>query len=127
MPPQRQDPADLLPLTPAAFYIAMSLTVRARHGYAIMQDVAELSRGAMNIGPGTLYRSLQRMQVDGLIEELVDYSDGDADDDRRRYYRLSAMGKRVAAAEARRLDALVEAASSRGLLRGRIDSARRAK
>jgi DNA-binding PadR family transcriptional regulator len=86
------------------------------HGYAIMRDVERLSGGAMRLGPGTLYRSVQRMVVDGLIEERDIALDGETDDERRRYYRLTTKGLAVARAEAKRLDALVNAARARKLL-----------
>jgi DNA-binding PadR family transcriptional regulator len=86
------------------------------HGYAIMRDVERLSGGAMRLGPGTLYRSVQRMVVDGLIEERDISLDDETDDERRRYYRLTARGGAVARAEAKRLEALVDAARTRKLL-----------
>jgi len=86
------------------------------HGYAIMRDVERLSGGAMRLGPGTLYRSVQRMVVDGLIEERDIALDGETDDERRRYYRLTTRGLAVARAEAQRLAVLVNAARARKLL-----------
>jgi DNA-binding PadR family transcriptional regulator len=81
-----------------------------------MQDVARVTNGETKLGPGTLYRSIQRMLVDGLIEELEIALDSEADDDRRRYYRLTARGLDVARAEASRLADLVDAARARDLL-----------
>jgi len=104
------------PLTPAVFHIMVALADGEAHGYGIMQDVQRVTGGEMKLGPGTLYRSIQRMLIDGLIEELEIALDDEADDDRRRYYRLTAKGMAVARAEAARLDALVEAARARGLL-----------
>jgi DNA-binding PadR family transcriptional regulator len=86
------------------------------HGYAIMRDVERLSGGAMRLGPGTLYRSVQRMVVDGLIEERDIALDDETDDERRRYYRLTTRGLAVARAEAQRLAVLVNAARARKLL-----------
>ena len=111
-----RDPADVLPLTPAAFAITLVLAERARHGYAIMQEVGRLTDGELTLGPGTLYRSLQRLRVDGVIEELVDHSDPSSEDERRRYYRLTSFGRRLARAESARLARLVDAAAARGLL-----------
>jgi DNA-binding PadR family transcriptional regulator len=104
------------PPTPAVFHIMVALADGEAHGYGIMQDVQRVTGGEMKLGPGTLYRSIQRMLIDGLIEELEIALDDEADDDRRRYYRLTAKGMTVARAEAARLDALVEAARERGLL-----------
>jgi DNA-binding PadR family transcriptional regulator len=113
-----RDPQELLPLTPAVFHILLVLADGEAHGYGIMLEVEELTRGQVRLGPGTLYRSIQRMQVDGLIEEAGERS-GPDDDERRRYYRLTELGRRVAEAEARRLATLVDVATARGLLPGR--------
>ena len=86
------------------------------HGYGIMQDVLRITDGEMKLGPGTLYRSIQRMLVDGLIEELSIALEDEADDDRRRYYRLTPRGTALAKAEAKRLETLVDAARERKLL-----------
>src|SRR6478736_1756020 len=93
----------LLPLTPAVFHILLALADGESHGYGIMQDVDRITSGGTRLGPGTLYRSIQRMLVDGLIEELAIALDDEADDDRRRYYRLTDKGTTVAKAEAQRL------------------------
>jgi DNA-binding PadR family transcriptional regulator len=108
------DPRSLLPLTPAVFHIMLALAERECHGYGIMIEVERLTEGLMRLGPGTLYRSIQRLVLDGLIEELTDSPD--ADDERRRYYRLTKLGLAVAQAEAQRLEILVYAARQRGLL-----------
>jgi DNA-binding PadR family transcriptional regulator len=105
----------LLPLTPAVFHILLALAEGKSHGYAIMQEVDRMTAGQLHLGPGTLYRSIQRMVVDGLIEEL-DIGIAEADDERRRYYRLTRFGHQVARAEARRLATLVREARSRRLL-----------
>jgi DNA-binding PadR family transcriptional regulator len=86
------------------------------HGYAIMRDIDALTGGHVRLGPGTLYRSIQRMVVEGLIQELDERPDPATDDERRRYYRLTAFGQRVAQAEARRLTTLLKAAKARGFL-----------
>jgi DNA-binding PadR family transcriptional regulator len=103
-------------LTPAVFHIMVALADGDAHGYAIMRDVERLSGGAMRLGPGTLYRSVQRMVVDGLIEERDIALDDETDDERRRYYRLTPKGLAVARAEAKRLEVLVNAARERKLL-----------
>lgn len=102
----------LLPLNPRVFYVLMSLAEEERHGYAIAKAVDAITNGAVRLTPGTLYPLIRQLLVDGWIVELPE----DADDPRRRRYRLSALGKRVAAAEARRLDALVKVARSLNLL-----------
>ena len=106
------------PLTPAVFHILLALAEGERHGYAIMREVAQQSGGRMRLGPGTLYGSLRRLLEEGLIEETETRPDPALDDERRRYYRLTPEGRRVAEAEAARLDDLARAARARGLLPG---------
>lgn len=105
-----------LPLTPAVFHILLALADGERHGYAIMREVAAQTDGQMRLGPGTLYGSIRRMLADGVIEESDTRPDPAVDDERRRYYRLTPYGRRVAEAEAARLQALTRAAQARGLL-----------
>jgi len=104
------------PLTPAVFAILLSLAEREKHGYMIMKDARSPQGGGIQMGPGTLYGSIERMIRDGLVEES-----GTSDDDRRRYYRLTAPGRTVLSAELSRLDAAVSSARSLGLIpqRGR--------
>ena len=104
------------PLTPAMFHILLALAGGERHGYAIMREVAVLTGGAQRLGPGSLYGSIKRMLADGLIEECGERPDPAADDERRRYYRLTDLGRRAAGTEARRLEVLVVAARGRRLL-----------
>jgi DNA-binding PadR family transcriptional regulator len=113
---EARDPNSLLPLTPAVFHIMLALAGGESHGYGIMLEVKRLTGGQMNLGPGTLYRSIQRMLVDGLIEETKDANDSEEDDERRRYYRLTPLGLEVAQAESKRLESLVKAARQRKLL-----------
>jgi len=115
-PEEARDPHDLLPLTPAVFHIMLALAEHECHGYGIMLEVEKLTLGQLHLGPGTLYRSIQRMLVDSLIEEIKDVLAPEEDDERRRYYRLTKLGLEVAKAEAQRLAALVKAARQRGLL-----------
>ena len=103
-------------MTPAVFHILLALAGRESHGYGIMQEVEQFTKGDKQLGPGTLYRSIQRMLVDGLIQELSISLHGPSDDDRRRYYRITAKGLAIARAEAQRLADLVDAARGRGLL-----------
>jgi DNA-binding PadR family transcriptional regulator len=118
--PEQPDLQDLLPLTPAVFHILLALAEDEKHGYAIMQDVEELSAGQVTMGPGTLYGSIKRMLAAGLIAETDERPDPARDDQRRRYYRLTDFGAKVAAAEADRLRRLVLAAEGRQLLGGSI-------
>lgn len=115
-----EDVAGLLPLQPATFHILVALADGDRHGYAIIQDVASLTAGAIRLSPGTLYRSIQRMLDDGLIVETDDRPAPEDDDQRRRYYRVMPFGVAVAKAEAARLADLVRMARSRGLAPRRI-------
>jgi DNA-binding PadR family transcriptional regulator len=108
----------MLPLTAAVFHILLALAGGECHGYGIMQEVERLTKGQLHLGPGTLYRSIQRMLVDGLIEETKDGPDSESDDERRRTYRLTAFGREVARAESLRLEILVETARQRKLLSG---------
>lgn len=106
------------PLTPAVFALLLALYGGERHGYALMADVDELTEGVVLLGPATLYRSLQRMRVDGLVAEVAtDDADvrGDRRAERRRSYRITASGREAVAAEARRLAGLVEAATKLGV------------
>ena len=98
------------PLTPAMFHILLALAAGERHGYAIMREVEVLTGGAQRLGPGRLYGSIKRMLADGLIEECGERPDPAAGDERRRYYRLTDLGRRAAGTEARRLEVLVVAA-----------------
>lgn len=113
-------PEDLLPLPNATFHILMSLADQDRHGYGIILDVSERTRGALRLSAGTLYRSIQRMLEQGLLIETDDRPAPDMDDERRRYYRLTAFGREVAEAEAGRLTNLVKLARARGLAKGRV-------
>ena len=90
------------------FHILLALADKERHGYHIMREVDERTEGNVKLGPGTLYGSIKRMMADGLIEEL--------DDERRRYYRLTDFGFRVATAEAQRLEQMVRSARAKKLL-----------
>ena len=113
-PEPDHEPAPLL--TPAVFHILLALADGESHGYGIMQDVQRFTNGETRLGPGTLYRSIQRMLIDGLIEELAISLHDETDEDRRRYYRLTPKGLSVAQREAERLADLVDAARHRDLL-----------
>ena len=110
----------LLPLTPVAFEILMALLDQERHGYAILQHVDARVGAALPLRTGTLYRALARLMDDELIEQVTQKvgTDNDAADPRRRYYRITALGRDTVAAEARRLADQVAAARRHNLLPG---------
>ena len=110
------DPQTHLPLTPAVFHILLALSEGERHGYGIMQEVAALTDGALRLGPGTLYGTLKRLLIAGLVEEAEERTDQAQGDERRRYYRLTELGDKVIRAEARRLESLIGAARRMRLL-----------
>ena len=112
------DPADLLPLPPVTFHILLALAEEDRHGYAIIQSVAERTGGRVALGAGTLYRSVQRMLEQGVIVEVPDRERPapELDDERRRYYRITRFGNEVAQAETRRLADLVRLARASGFV-----------
>jgi len=101
----------VVPLSPVVLAILLSLAEGEKHGYAVMKDARSPSGGGIQMGPGTLYGSIDRMMRDGLVEE----SDKQ-DNERRRYYRLTRLGRSVLAAELERLDAAVSSARALGLI-----------
>jgi DNA-binding PadR family transcriptional regulator len=109
-------PSDFLPLTPAVLHILLSVADGEQHGYAIAQAVEELTDGTVRMGPGTLYGSIGRMVANGLIEESV-RARGRSDDERRRFYRLTTLGRRVLEAETDRLVRVVALARAKNVLR----------
>lgn len=102
------------PTTPqisrVAMYVLLAIGPEERHGYAIMAEVARMTDGAVKLGPGAVYTTIKRLLDDGLIAESDERPDPDLDDQRRRYYRLTALGQAAAAANVRQLEALVNAA-----------------
>jgi DNA-binding PadR family transcriptional regulator len=108
-----KSPQEALPLTPPVFHILLALAGEERHGYGIMQDVSEQTEGALQLGPGTLYGCLKRMLAAGLVEESDERPDPSLDDERRKYYRMTAFGRRVARAEAQRLAGAVTVAMAK--------------
>lgn len=98
------------------FHILLALAADERHGYSILQEVAELTDGDLTIEPGTLYRALHRMLKHGWVVESGRRPAGDVDDERRKYYRLTPLGRRLATAEADRLARLLAVARQQGLL-----------
>jgi len=112
-------PADIdqfLPLPPATFHILIALAKEDRHGYAVMQEVEERTEGAIRLSAGTLYRSIQRLQEQGLIVETRTRPAPEEDDERRRYYSLTTMGRAAAQAEVKRLHSLLKMARSCGVV-----------
>ena len=107
---------DLLPLPEATFHILVALADQERHGYAIMQDVTERTDGKVRLSAGTLYSAVRRMLEQGLIEELRESPDPASADERRRYYGITALGRAVALAEARRVTELLSQARAAGLI-----------
>jgi DNA-binding PadR family transcriptional regulator len=105
-----------LPLSPAAFSILLALKEGEKHGYAILRAASEQADSTLKLLPGTLYNLLKRMLEDGWIVELDERPAPELDDERRRYYRLTAIGETIAALEAERLAGLVRTARQRGLL-----------
>jgi DNA-binding PadR family transcriptional regulator len=114
MPTEHDDVQAMLPLPPATFHILLALTGEARHGYAIIQDVETRTNGELRLSAGTLYRSVARMVEQGLLTEVAKRRTV-ADDERRRYYRITPFGTSVARAEMRRLTDLVRLAHASGL------------
>ena len=111
------DPDALLPLPPATLHILLALAEGELHGYAIIGDIERRTDGELRISAGTLYRSIARMVEQGLIVE-VEKRRTIADDERRRYYRITKFGATVARAEVRRLTQFVRDARARGLITG---------
>jgi DNA-binding PadR family transcriptional regulator len=97
----------LLPLKPVDFLLLLALVQREQHGYALAREIAERTNGVVKLEPGNLYRVIKRLVDDGLVEESERRPAPDADDERRRYYRLTALGARVATLEANRLRELL--------------------
>jgi DNA-binding PadR family transcriptional regulator len=113
MPKRKLDP-----LPSAAFQILLSLAGEDLHGYGIMRQVAEQTEGRMRLGPGTLYSSIQTLLEAKLIEELDQREDTKLGHERRRYYRLTSAGRKLARSEAERLADLLRVARTKKLLRG---------
>jgi DNA-binding PadR family transcriptional regulator len=110
------EPESYLPLSPAVLDIMLALGNEEMHGYAIMQEVKRRTNGQRRLAPGTLYRSLKQMHERGLLEESEERPEPGLDDERRRYYRLTDLGRKVALAEVERLEGLVRAGRSKGFV-----------
>jgi len=108
-----ESPKGLLPLTPAVFHIMLALMDQERHGYGIMKEVESQTQGEMLLRAGTLYQAIKRMLELGLIEESAERPDPKMDDERRRYYKLSGLGHKVARGEEERLRKLLQIARTK--------------
>jgi DNA-binding PadR family transcriptional regulator len=108
-------PESFLPLSTANLHILLALAAGDRHGYAIMQEVTESTEGVIKLGPGTLYRSLESLLECNLIEESAT-GPAKGEDQRRKYYRLTALGRRVLGAESERLTRVVALVRARKVL-----------
>lgn len=108
----------MLPLSPAVFHILLALADEERHGYGIMLEVKARTGGQVHLGPGTLYGAIKRLLEQGTIAEADERPDLELNDERRRYYRLTALGRQVLSAEAARMAALVSQAQNKKLLPG---------
>jgi DNA-binding PadR family transcriptional regulator len=109
-------PEPTLPLTHLSYHVLLALADRPRHGYGIIKEIEAETGGAMSPSTGALYLALQRMEEEGLLEAATERPAEDEDDARRKYYRLTALGRRVATAESVRLAALVRVAASKHLV-----------
>jgi len=109
-------PRDFLPLKPLDLQLLLSLAEQERHGYGLVQNVAERTDGLVTLEPGNLYRVIKRLLADGLVAETDRRTVPDLDDERRRYYRITPLGGRVLAAEIARLRALVTSPSVKALV-----------
>jgi len=116
MAARTRDPQSLLPLTAALLHVLLSLADSDKHGYAIIKEVQDRTNGEVTLGAGTLYSMLKRLLAEGLVVESGDRPDRTLDDERRRYYRLTAFGRDVAIAEIRRLESLVSQARQKKLV-----------
>lgn len=114
MPP---NPRQFLPLKPIDLQLLLALAEEERHGYALVQAIAERTDGVVTLEPGNLYRVIKRLLADGLVAEADRRAVPEFDDERRRYYRITALGGRVLAEEVRRLEALVSSPIVRSLVR----------
>lgn len=109
-------PEGSLPLTPAVLEIMVALGNEERHGYAIMRELRRRTDGVRPLAPPTLYRSLKQMEQRGWVAQSEERPKPGVDDQRRRYYRLTEYGRRVALAEVERLEGMVGAARSKGFI-----------
>ena len=112
----KKDPRSLLPLTQPVFHVLLALADGERHGYGVILEIERRTGGAVKLRTGTLYTALARMERLGLIEETDERPDPEADDERRRYYRITPFGREAAKAEAARMRGLVALATAKKVL-----------
>jgi DNA-binding PadR family transcriptional regulator len=115
MPKNNSEAERYLPLTPSVFHVLLALVHEPKHGYAVLKEVEDRTGGKVQLSSGTLYAIMKRLLNDGLIDEIEDRRAGT--DERRRSYRLTRLGKRVAEAEARRMEELLRTAAEKHLIR----------
>jgi DNA-binding PadR family transcriptional regulator len=108
---------EYLPLNHADFHVMLALGDDERHGYAIMLHVEELTEGAVKLGPGTLYTSIKRLLAAGMIEESGERPDPEVDDQRRRYYKLTKLGRKVLSAEVQRMERMLRHARAKRVVK----------
>ena len=111
-----RQPRSFLPLKPLDLQLLLSVAERERHGYALVQDIAERTEGLVALEPGNLYRVIKRLLADGLVAETERRAVPELEDERRRYYRITPLGGRVLAAEIARLQALVTSPAVKALV-----------
>ena len=109
---RKQDLQSYVPLAPAGLHVLLAIGPEERHGYAIMGEVDRITAGVVRMGPGTLYATIKRLLADGLIEECGERPDPTRSDQRRRYYRLTAIGRGVVASEVGRLQSTIQRAGA---------------
>ena len=114
---KKRDPEPFLPLTPAMFHVLLALSDGEKHGYAILKEVAQRTGGRVHLSAGTLYGIVHRLLSEGLVVESDERPDPALDDERRRYYRLTEFGRKVAIAEAERMEEILGMARAKKLLR----------
>jgi len=117
MPAHEPDPSDFLPLSPPVFQVLLALADGDKHGYAILKEVEQRTEGKVVLSTGTLYAIIKRLLTDGFIEELDERPAAQEDDQRRRYYALTPFGRKVAVAEANRMEEILESARSKRLVK----------
>lgn len=110
------DISSFLPLKPTTFYILLALADEERHGYGIMKEIDRITSGSVKMGPGTLYGTIKRLLADGLIAESDSRPTPELDDERRRYYRLTKLGRQVMTKEAESLAEILEVAIAKQVL-----------
>ncbi len=116
MTKSKRSPDTLLPLTPAMFEVLIALADGEKHGYAIIKEVARRTAGEVSLSAGTLYAIVRRFEQEGVVQESDERPDPALDDERRRYYRLTAFGRQVAQAEAMRMETALKMAHAKNLI-----------